>query len=175
MSFSTKLFTIFFAVILISVFYFYRASAPSSPAAPSEPVFCTQEAKLCPDGSYVSRTGPNCEFTSCPSASDAIIISSPAPEEYITSPLIITGSARGYWFFEASFPVILTDWDGLIIAEGIATAARDWMTENYVPFRAELNFTKPAYGERGTLILKKDNPSGLPEHDAAMEIPVRFR
>src|ERR1035437_3981919 len=24
------------------------------------------EAKLCPDGSYVSRTGPNCEFTSCP-------------------------------------------------------------------------------------------------------------
>jgi uncharacterized protein (UPF0179 family) len=27
---------------------------------------CTMEAKLCPDGSYVSRTGPNCEFTSCP-------------------------------------------------------------------------------------------------------------
>ena len=31
-----------------------------------EAVFCTQEAKLCPDGSYVGRTGPNCEFTSCP-------------------------------------------------------------------------------------------------------------
>ena len=29
-------------------------------------VFCTQEAKRCPDGSYVSRTGPNCEFASCP-------------------------------------------------------------------------------------------------------------
>ena len=28
---------------------------------------CTQEAKLCPDGSYVSRTGPKCEFTVCPS------------------------------------------------------------------------------------------------------------
>ena len=27
---------------------------------------CTQEAKLCPDGSYVSRTGPNCEFAICP-------------------------------------------------------------------------------------------------------------
>jgi len=26
---------------------------------------CTMEAKLCPDGSYVSRTGPNCEFTAC--------------------------------------------------------------------------------------------------------------
>jgi hypothetical protein len=27
---------------------------------------CTQEAKQCPDGSYVSRTGPNCEFQACP-------------------------------------------------------------------------------------------------------------
>lgn len=27
---------------------------------------CTMEAKLCPDGSYVGRTGPNCEFTQCP-------------------------------------------------------------------------------------------------------------
>lgn len=27
---------------------------------------CTQEAKLCPDGSYVERTGPNCEFAPCP-------------------------------------------------------------------------------------------------------------
>lgn len=30
-----------------------------------EPVFCTQDAKMCPDGSYVGRTGPNCEFI-CP-------------------------------------------------------------------------------------------------------------
>jgi hypothetical protein len=28
---------------------------------------CTMEAKLCPDGkTYVSRTGPNCEFSPCP-------------------------------------------------------------------------------------------------------------
>ena|SRR3989344_2196812 len=27
---------------------------------------CTQEAKLCPDGSAVGRTGPNCEFAACP-------------------------------------------------------------------------------------------------------------
>ncbi len=28
---------------------------------------CTMEAKVCPDGSYVSRAGPNCEFALCPS------------------------------------------------------------------------------------------------------------
>lgn len=27
---------------------------------------CTQEAKVCPDGSAVGRSGPNCEFTACP-------------------------------------------------------------------------------------------------------------
>lgn len=27
---------------------------------------CTQEVKQCPDGSWVGRTGPNCEFTPCP-------------------------------------------------------------------------------------------------------------
>jgi hypothetical protein len=29
-------------------------------------VMCTQDAKLCDDGSYVSRTGPKCEFSACP-------------------------------------------------------------------------------------------------------------
>jgi len=32
----------------------------------SGPVACTMEAKLCPDGTAVGRTGPNCEFASCP-------------------------------------------------------------------------------------------------------------
>lgn len=27
---------------------------------------CTMEAKICPDGSAVGRTGPNCEFAACP-------------------------------------------------------------------------------------------------------------
>lgn len=30
-----------------------------------EPVFCTMDAFQCPDGTWVGRTGPNCEFV-CP-------------------------------------------------------------------------------------------------------------
>ncbi len=37
-----------------------------------EPVACTADAKLCPDGSYVGRSGPNCEFDPCPIPEDAI-------------------------------------------------------------------------------------------------------
>lgn len=32
---------------------------------------CTMEAKLCPDGSSVGRTGPNCEFAPCPNPTGA--------------------------------------------------------------------------------------------------------
>ncbi|MBI5405899.1 hypothetical protein HY972_02590 [Candidatus Kaiserbacteria bacterium] len=35
------------------------------------PRACTQEAKICPDGSSVGRTGPNCEFAPCPTADAA--------------------------------------------------------------------------------------------------------
>ncbi len=31
-------------------------------------VACTMEAKQCPDGSYVGRSGPKCEFAACPTA-----------------------------------------------------------------------------------------------------------
>lgn len=33
---------------------------------PEEPIACTADAKICPDGSAVGRTGPNCEFAQCP-------------------------------------------------------------------------------------------------------------
>jgi len=39
---------------------------PEGPGAGPGPKACTQEAKVCPDGSAVSRTGPNCEFSPCP-------------------------------------------------------------------------------------------------------------
>jgi len=108
-----------------------------------------------------------------------IRVTTPLPEQVIASPLVIEGEARGVWFFEASFPLVLTDWDGRIIAQGYATALSDWMTEEYVPFRGVLEFEKPEFiGEfsnRGALILKKDNPSGLPEYDDALEMTVYFR
>lgn len=46
---------------------------PNSPTSTNptdtEPVMCTMEAKLCPDGSYVGRSGPKCEFAACPASS----------------------------------------------------------------------------------------------------------
>jgi len=37
-----------------------------SPSHNNEQVVCTADAKMCPDGSFVGRMGPNCEFARCP-------------------------------------------------------------------------------------------------------------
>lgn len=106
---------------------------------------------------------------------DLIRVDNPAPESIVTSPLTIEGEARGSWYFEGSFPVVLTDWDGRIIAEGIAQAQDDWMTTDYVPFDVTLRFdVDTRVSNRGSLILQKENPSGLPGKDDAYEYFVFF-
>ena len=37
-----------------------------APGMPRPPAGCTEEAKLCPDGSFAGRTGPDCAFAPCP-------------------------------------------------------------------------------------------------------------
>jgi Immunoglobulin-like domain of bacterial spore germination len=90
----------------------------------------------------------------------------------VGSPLEISGSAAG-WYFEATFPIRLVDGNGNILASGQARATEDWMTENFVPFAAELSFSEPTT-PTGMLIFKNDNPSGDPTRDEEVDVPVRF-
>jgi hypothetical protein len=46
-------------ILIGAAFYFTRKPV-------QEPVACTADALLCPDGSGVGRTGPSCEFSACP-------------------------------------------------------------------------------------------------------------
>ncbi len=57
---------IFIAFVIVVASAFATYYFISSKIIKNEPVFCTQEAKQCPDGSYVGRTGPKCEFAECP-------------------------------------------------------------------------------------------------------------
>jgi uncharacterized protein YpmB len=57
-------------VIILVIGYLYwtknNTQSPMIPGRDGGSGLCTREAKLCPDGSYVERTGPNCEFADCP-------------------------------------------------------------------------------------------------------------
>lgn len=111
---------------------------------------------------------------------DFIIVSNLEAETVIESPLTVSGEARGYWFFEGSFPVELKNGDGVVIATGIATSTEEWMTTEFIPFSVTLEFVNPynpgdpEYWKKGLLVLKRDNPSDLPENDQELEIPIYF-
>ncbi len=49
-----------------TAFESWKVSSSSSVPLDNEQVFCTADAKECPDGSYVGRVGPSCEFAPCP-------------------------------------------------------------------------------------------------------------
>lgn len=188
-----KILYVFLAIAIITGVARLFINNPTE--VPVEGVACTMDAFACPDGSSVGRSGPTCEFV-CPSTAttstdtktnsssktDLIEITNPVANAVISSPLIVTGQARGPWFFEGSFPVLITNSDQAItIASGYATAETDSMTEDFVPFKAKLDFDIQSYMEGGydiskgaIIVLKKDNPSGLPEYDDEVQIPIRF-
>ncbi|MFA5987054.1 MAG: Gmad2 immunoglobulin-like domain-containing protein [Candidatus Paceibacterota bacterium] len=141
-------------------------------------ILTPEDTWICTNSGWTNHGSPSSEIpaTPCePDLSDLIQVNFPKPNGLVSSPLKITGKARGSWFFEASFPVTLVNWDGLIIAEGVAQATSDWMTEDFVPFEATLEFEKPTYKNNGALILKNDNPSGLSQNDKSIEIPILFK
>lgn len=92
----------------------------------------------------------------------------------VVSPLTITGRVPGSWSFEANFPVQLLASDGSVIAETPATLEGDWMTSELVPFTATLSFDTGEAGNTGSLILRKSNPSDLPENADSLTLPVRY-
>ncbi len=105
---------------------------------------------------------------------ELIIIDAPQPDEVITSPYTVTGRARGSWFFEATFPVSLRYGnESTEIVETFATADGDWMTEEFVPFSATIEFPTATI-DIGEITFMKSNPSGLPENDMSVTVPVKF-
>lgn len=104
-----------------------------------------------------------------------IIVDYPKEGHKINSPLKIYGKARGSWFFEGSFLIELVDVDRNIISRSIATSTEDWMTEDFIDFTSEMYFDKPTSTINAILIFKKDNPSGNPDFDQSILIPVTFK
>lgn len=170
-----KILTIF-AVIIALIIIALGFLVILKKTAPPETVVCTMDVKICPNGTAVGRVAPTCEFAPCPpvkNISDLIRVSTPIEDAVVMSPLIIEGEARGTWYFEASFPIRIYDAKNILLGTAVAQAQSDWMTENFVPFKATLIFSKSAT-PTGTLVFEKDNPSGLPEHANELRMPIRF-
>ncbi len=91
----------------------------------------------------------------------------------VSSPLKITGQAKGIMYFEGSFEISVLDENDNELGKGVATAKSNWMTEDFVPFEATITFDDPDTA-KGFILFKKDNPSGLPENDLKIKMEVPF-
>lgn len=103
--------------------------------------------------------------------SNDIVVTNPLAGSVAGRSFLVTGKARGYWYFEASFPVRVLDSNGKVIASGLAQAQGDWMTADFISFISTELKLSDSYIGPATLVLQKDNPSGLQEKDASISIP----
>lgn len=102
-----------------------------------------------------------------------LLVFTPLTNQPVSSPLLVMGEVPGNWSFEASFPVTLKDSNGNAVTQSVAQVIGDWMTDRLVPFTVQLTFPSLASGN-GTLVLQKDNPSGLADNEDSVSIPIKF-
>lgn len=167
-------------IIVSTVFYFYSKKNTAVLTAATSFEECAAQGnavmesypRQCRDASgtlFVEKIVE--EITYINATSGMITVSSPLPNSSVGSSFTVTGKARGYWFFEASFPVRALDKDGNTLALAPAQAIGDWMTTEHVPFSVTLQIPESYIGPV-TLVLKNDNPSGLPENDASISFGI---
>lgn len=113
--------------------------------------------------------------TSTKDLSDLIVVTAPIVNatSSVTNPIEITGKARGFWFFEASFPAKIVDANGTELAVFSIETTDEWMTTEFVNFSVMIPFATSTTAT-GSLILQKSNPSDLPENAAELVIPITF-
>lgn len=163
-----------------------RVSAPATPSEPTEilsfddcaaagyPVQESYPARCAtPDGRVFTQEIPVGDITYVNATSDHIRIDTPTPGAVTGKEFEIRGDARGPWFFEASFPIQVLDDAGNVLATALGAPrdGADWMTEAFVPFSASVTIPD-TYTGSATIVLMRDNPSDMPEHDRSISFPI---
>lgn len=152
---------------------FEECAAAGNPIMESYPRQCATKDGRSFTEEVVVPPAPSASLTPTYTNASAnlIVIDAPAPGAVADSTVVVRGKARGTWYFEASFPVEIQGKDGKVLVQAPAQAQGEWMTEEFVPFEVTLSVPQ-GYSGPATLVLRKDNPSGLPEHDASVSIPL---
>lgn len=169
-------------VVIAAVTIFVSSlSRPSSPTPGGQMQACTMEAMICPDGTAVGRTGPNCEFAACPSTepnqpteSSArctpanLTINQPTPGFKVAFPLTVAGVVNNssnkdcsWTLFEGQAGhIVVKDETGAIVGEGPLTTMGDWMTDGPVQVQGRIELSAQPSGHVLTLMVTEEDPSG---------------
>ncbi len=169
-----NLFTGIFIILIIALgawlLFYNRAQAPAENilnmnevVVPPTPVTPIAPATTTPAKDPSNQSGAG-----------QISVAYPLKNDIISSPLNVTGQAKGGWYFEASAPIRIVDANGKILGQSFVQAQGEWMTPNFVPFKGTITFSQPTTST-GYVVFMNDNPSGLPENERSISIPIKFQ
>lgn len=154
---------LFFLVIILGAWllFYKNAQAPST------------TVQINPGASSEVPTPTPIATSSNPVVTSDIVVVNPTQGQIIKSPIVVSGRAKGSWYFEASAPVKVYDANNQLLGSGNITAQGDWMTTNFVPFTGTINFATSTTNT-GKIVFMNDNPSGLPQNDKSYTVLVKF-
>lgn len=103
-----------------------------------------------------------------------LIIDNWPTDGVVVNPLSLTGQVPGSWSHEGLFSIDILCEGDIGLPGATAQLEGDWMTNELVPFTASLSFdsTTKECGDL-SIILRKANPSGLPENDDSLSLIVQ--
>ncbi len=94
-----------------------------------------------------------------------------APGSIITDVVTITGEIKGVYFFEGKAQGLLLDENKKVLDTFSLDATSNWLTADAVSFKTTVDTTSALPGP-GYLRFKNDNPSGDPEKDKYIDVPI---
>lgn len=102
---------------------------------------------------------------------DDLISFSILPGSRVHGILSYRGVIKGAYFFEANIVINILDKNQKLLKGSNAVATTEWMTAGPVSFEGNIDFTGLPKGE-AFFEIHNDNPSGLPENDKSVLIPI---
>lgn len=157
-----------------SIAFLFASCTASSPSTPT-----VQSYQECVDAGYTTESDPpSCKTpdgrifqSKNENMNEDVQLTSIMAGDRVQSPLLLQGEARGSWFFEAILPANIEDVEGNMLAEQRLQAQENWMTTDFVSFSGTIVFDvseeTPAF-----LVIRKNNPSGLPENADAVRMSI---
>ena len=168
------LFLLLIGVILVSNLITYNTQQNKITDLKLSNINLNNQLNLLKKESVACSSNTNCqisEFTSLKGVNAYIY--SPLKNSSISNPIAIIGKIPGDWSFEASFPIKLLNQNSQQIASTQGHLLGEWTTTSLVPFSAEITFSG-SYSGLASIVLQKDNPSGLANNDDSITIQVYF-
>lgn len=134
------------------------------------PIFITILLGACVVQSQADDVDQNANF-----ADDGqIVVDRPKVDTIVTSPVILSGEARGSLFLEAVLAVDVVDEEGNVVGKGAIRAEGDWMTDDFVPFQGKIAFDLPdgVSNSAGAIAFIQEDISGGGADKVLFSVPV---